>query len=234
MKTRLPFRPARPGSAAYALIMVMVILGISLMVLGGVLTFASSTSSLSERNNRYTETQYAAEAATQKPMAKLIRDYMSGGEASVVANLTNYSLYYLPASTDDVYWAGFEFNNGNYVTNQTFVQRVQVSSYVTLKAPYTGLYGYASTYRIVSNAKITNNWQKPVAAVQQDIQIATIPLFQFALFYNNYLDLNPGSPMVVNGRVHANGAIWTGPGVHPAIQRPGHLHRRQHPHPRTA
>jgi len=31
---------------------------------------------------------------------------------------------------------------------------------------------------------------------KQDIQLATIPLFQFAIFYNMYLDINPGDTMV--------------------------------------
>jgi List-Bact-rpt repeat protein/chitobiase/beta-hexosaminidase-like protein len=36
------------------------------------------------------------------------------------------------------------------------------------------------------------------------------PLFQFAIFYEDLLEFSTGSPMTVNGRVHANGSIYTG------------------------
>jgi hypothetical protein len=37
------------------------------------------------------------------------------------------------------------------------------------------------------------------------------PLFQFAVFYNADLDLSPGEPMTINGKVFSNGNIWLWP-----------------------
>jgi hypothetical protein len=39
-----------------------------------------------------------------------------------------------------------------------------------------------------------------------------VPMFQFAAFYNKDLEINPGPPMILNGRVHTNGDLYLGPG----------------------
>ena len=41
--------------------------------------------------------------------------------------------------------------------------------------------------------------------------MATIPLFQFAIFYSLDLEINPSPDMIVTGRVHANSTIWLQP-----------------------
>ncbi len=51
------------------------------------------------------------------------------------------------------------------------------------------------------------------ATVQQGIKFAIIPLFQYAVFYNMDMEINPGNTMVINGHVHSNNAIYaTGSG----------------------
>jgi hypothetical protein len=49
------------------------------------------------------------------------------------------------------------------------------------------------------------------AAVKQEIQLASVPVFQFAIFYTMDLEINPGPHMTINGRVHSNGEIYTRP-----------------------
>jgi len=38
-----------------------------------------------------------------------------------------------------------------------------------------------------------------------------VPMFQFAAFYDKDLEINPGPPMTLNGRVHTNGDLYLGP-----------------------
>jgi hypothetical protein len=38
-----------------------------------------------------------------------------------------------------------------------------------------------------------------------------VPVFQFAAFYDKDLEINPGPPMTLNGRVHTNGDLYLGP-----------------------
>ncbi len=41
-------------------------------------------------------------------------------------------------------------------------------------------------------------------------QSTTLPIFQYAIFYNDLLEFTWCAPMTVNGRVHADGDIYTG------------------------
>lgn len=53
-----------------------------------------------------------------------------------------------------------------------------------------------------------------VAALKQDIQVASIPVFQFAIFYSVDLEINPGADMRVTGRVHSNANLYSQPDGH--------------------
>ena len=48
-------------------------------------------------------------------------------------------------------------------------------------------------------------------AVQQELQITMVPLFQFAMFYNLDYECNALPPMTVNGPVHCNANIYLTP-----------------------
>lgn len=80
----------------------------------------------------------------------------------------------------------------------------------SLGSQYAGLNGWVSVYRILSNAQDTGAANNPVAAVQQDIQLYGIPVFQFAIFYNGLLEFTWCAPFTVNGRTHSNTNIYTG------------------------
>src|SRR5262249_44098899 len=82
--------------------------------------------------------------------------------------------------------------------------------YVTLLQQYPGLSAFASTYRILSNVKLKNGAYDLTAAVAQDLQMAQIPVFQFAIFYNSLMEFSDCAPFTVNGRVHCNSNIYVG------------------------
>lgn len=48
--------------------------------------------------------------------------------------------------------------------------------------------------------------------VRKLINIESMPLFQFAVFYNGDLEILPGPDMTINGRVHTNGNLYLGSG----------------------
>ncbi len=78
MKTLHP-RSCR-NTRGFALLLVMVFLGISLLLLMTIMNWTSETSRLTDRNNEYYTTAGAAEAATEKILVRMSRDYLSGGE----------------------------------------------------------------------------------------------------------------------------------------------------------
>ena len=209
MKTLHP--RSRRSIRGYALLIVMVFLGISLLLLMTIMNWTSETSRLTDRNNEYYTSAGAAEAATEKILVRMSRDYLNGGEQAVINSLPTYKTIY-PVAADAAYWGNYTFSNPSDGTAGTYVIRATNWQYTVLDAQFTGLSGFQATYRILSNAKLDNSRNgNLVAAVQQDIGLQSIPIFQFAIFYNTDLEMCPSPPMVVTGRVHANGNIYALP-----------------------
>lgn len=206
MKTRISVRREEGG---YALIMVMVFMAISLSILSSTMSRTANTSLLNERNNQYATTIGAAEATTEKVLSRMITDYRIGGETRAYGNIASYRTS-VPTSSENSYWSSFHFNNAQGTASRVYVERITNVIYTPLQSQYTGLKGFASTYRIISNARQLNGYFNMTNAVQQEIQLASIPVFQFAIFYNGLLEFTWAAPLTVRGRVHANGDIYTG------------------------
>jgi len=68
-------------------------------------------------------------------------------------------------------------------------------------------------YQVSSRATTVNLPESVAATVTQDFQLALIPVFQFAIFYNMDLEVNPGPNMDITGKVHSNGSLYTAPGA---------------------
>lgn len=200
----------REKEGGYALLVVMIFASLSLLTLGGALTWTSTTSSVTERNNRYFTALAAAEAASEKVLTRISRDFQNNGEGVVYSSLSTYRTL-VPTSTESSYWSGFEFSNGSGTLANTHVDRLTAWGYTNLTSQYTGLRGMASTYRVISNAKLAGAGAPITAAVKQEVQVASIPIFQFAIFYSMDLEINPGPAMTINGRVHSNATLYTEP-----------------------
>ncbi len=198
-------------SGGYALLLVLVFLGISVMLLTTIMNWTSETARLTDRQNEYYTTADAAEAATEKVLTHLSVDYLAGGEQAVINNLNAYKNT-MPLASDNPYWANYTFSNAANGSPGVYVVRATNWQYSVLDTPFAGLSGFQATYRILANAQLNNSRNANLtAAVQQDVGVDSIPIFQFAIFYNMDLEIEPSPPMVVGGRVHANGNIYTLP-----------------------
>ena len=201
------FTTNQSPTGGYTLMAVLFFAAASFLILGAALDWCMTNAKLTDRNNQYYTTAAAAEAATEKVMASLGRDYAAQGEGLVFVNVATYRNL-IPTAAENPEWAKYSFSDGTGLPNQTYVQRVSAApSYVALASKYRGLYGIASTYRIVSNARMISAANAINLGVKQDIQLASIPVFQFAIFYNMDLEINPGPNMNVTGRVHGNANI---------------------------
>ena len=194
----------------YILAMTMLFTAISFFILADILSYTTVNGQLVARNNQLYDSELAAEAATEKVLAKVTADFQSGGEALVYTRLSNYGTNY-PNSSENSYWSGFKFSDGQGHDNQTYVARLAPSIYTNLSAQYTGLMGVAATYRVVANASMLNMPAPIPIGIKQDVQVATIPAFQFAIFYNQDMEINPGPVMTVTGRVHSNANLYIQP-----------------------
>ncbi|MEK7675589.1 MAG: hypothetical protein AAB676_07135 [Verrucomicrobiota bacterium] len=209
MQLRCGKSSPRANEKGYALMLVLFFSGISLLVLNSSLDWTASNARFTERSNQYYTTLYAAEAATEKALARMITDYHTGGE-SVLYNGLDLYRNLAPTPAENPIWSEFEFNNAQGGEGKTYVERTISQSYQPLNSQYAGLNGFVSTYRIISNARRLNSPQEITAAVQQDVQVASIPVFQFAIFYGSLLEFTWAAPLTVRGRVHGNGSVYTG------------------------
>jgi hypothetical protein len=197
-------------SAGSALLMTLVMSGVALLLLTGAMTWSATNTKLTDRSNRYATAVAAGESAIEKVLTQMNQDFLDGGEAMVVGNLNLYRST-VPTSADSPYWGNWEFNNASGQTGQTCIQRGMASNYVVLTGPYAGLNGYVSTYTLVSDARELNRLQDVVAGVLEQVDLARIPIFQFAMYSSGDMEISCGQPFAVTGRVHSNKTLYVEP-----------------------
>ena len=200
---------ARGKSGGFALILTLIIVGVSIMILAGVMNRSQSVAILNQRNNDHIATCSAAEAAVEKVYARMSYDFQAYGAAAVSANLNLYREI-IPAAVENPYWSNFEFSDAQGNSGNTYVNQAYTYS-GPLPSQYTGLSTLnAPVYRIVSNAKLKSSNFDVIGTSQEDILLALVPLTTWAVFYNGLLEFSQCATMSVNGRVHANGPIYVG------------------------
>ncbi|MBC8095072.1 MAG: hypothetical protein H7Y43_04600 [Akkermansiaceae bacterium] len=210
MKVKNNFQ--RRQLSGYAILMVMVLSGISLLVLSASLSRTTTVSKLNDRSNELLMCQNAAEAAVEAVFARMQYDFQTTGPATVTNSLgsANYR-YYIPATSDEPYWANFQFSDGQGNNNRTYVS--QTTTYTgQLPQAYPGRStANAPVYRILSNARLVSG-SGVVGTAQQDVMLALVPLTAYAIFYNDLLEFSTCASMDVNGPVHSNTNIYVGAG----------------------
>jgi hypothetical protein len=185
--------PRQP--AGFALIVIMCFLAVSLVVFASMMYWVSSNAKITLRNNAYNSAEAAAESATEVPLASMLRDYAFG------ALNTNTSVYstLLPDQTG---WPiGYQFSNLQISMGST--------NWQVLDSQFSGLSGLVQYCTNTATATAANGPVAVPATVQQVIQFASIPIFQYAIFYNMDMEIEPGNTMNINGHVHSNNNIWT-------------------------
>jgi hypothetical protein len=182
-----------------------------LMVLASVMQWANGNSGNTARNNEYFVTSYAAEAATEKVLASLSQQYQDYGFTTVNQNMSAYAAT-LPTASDNALWANYQFSGGTTL-NQIIVTNTATGVAITNVAGtlYAGLTMTANTYEIIANAQNTTTRNKIIGTVGQQIYLGTIPLFQFGIFYQGTMEIDPGANMTIGGTVHGNASIYIDP-----------------------
>jgi hypothetical protein len=210
MKMKPFSRAQNLDQSGSALVLTVVMTCIALATVAGVLAYSVNNARLNYRSNQYQRAVAAAEGNTEKVVSMMSRDFLSGGETLVTTNLAAYRQTTLTAS-DSAYWADWEFNDASGHAGQTFVQLCMSSNYLVLSSAYAGLKGYASEYRVVSNARQPAAPQDVVGGVLQQVQLALIPIFQFMMYSIDDMEISCGQPFLITGRVHSNARLYIEP-----------------------
>lgn len=209
MKLLIKSTGARARQRGWALLTVMSLATCGLMVLAGVMNWSNENAARTARNNEYFATSYAAEAATEKAYSLLAEQYQNYGFALVSQNMGVYQST-VPTTADGAYWGNYRFSGGATL-NQVVVTNTATAQQIVLGGVNAGLTMMANTYEIIANAQNTSSEFSIVSTVGQQFYLGTIPLFQFAIFYQNDMEIAPGAAMTVSGPVHGNGSIYMDP-----------------------
>ena len=204
---RLPTLQSSFRRHGYALIIALCFLSVSLAAYTSMVYWVSSNAKITKRNNLFNQSEAAAESVTESVMANMMRDFNNQSLSSASSYQSSANL---PATNGwPIY---FSFSDTNGVANTTTVS-IGTVGWTNLPARYTGLLGLGAPCVIASQATPQGVGDNLSATVAQNVWFGSIPIFQFAIFYNLNLEINPGSPMTINGRVHSNQNIYaTGAG----------------------
>jgi len=192
---------------AYALMITVILTAVTLVVLAATLRLTSGECRLTGRHNLYSSALAAAEGGTERVLAQIERDFLN---QSVSSNLSTYASL-IPDQTG---WpVRYQFSDGRGNVNKARVVTTGATSSKILDSAYKGLYGITTPYQISSRATTVNQFEPVSATVSLDFDLSLIPVFQFAIFYNMDLEINPGPDMDITGKVHSNASLYTAPGA---------------------
>lgn len=200
--------------AGYALPLVIIFAGVSLIILASTLSWTSSGVRITERNNAYNRSVSAAEASVESVVARLDRDFLN---KSLDKNLLLNDLSAYRNTTAATYLTNgwpqeylFTDTNGTPFHSTVFFGFKNYAINVDPDLP--GLWGTTLPCRVASYAKHTGTGVYDVpAGVQQDFQFLDIPIFQFQSFYALDMEINPSPTMKINGKVHGNADMYLAP-----------------------
>lgn len=195
MKTSFTREDRRGG---FALIAMMASLVVILIVFAGIMFWLTTNGNQVQHNETYINSEAAAEGATEMIFSQMDRDflYQSLNPSSVYQALTP-SLTGWPVS---------------YTFNVSVTEGTQSTVLQYLSNQYTNLMGQPQTNIITVTATPSGQLYNVPATVSQTIVFASVPAFQFAIFYNIDLDMSPGSAMTIQGATFCNENIWCYPG----------------------
>ncbi|HKS36711.1 MAG TPA: hypothetical protein VJW76_05950 [Verrucomicrobiae bacterium] len=195
----------------FSLVLVLVLVGTAILFLSGALQWSSAGGGLTDRNNDYYSAMAAAEAATEKVIAQIVRDFQRGGYAEVESKLGYYRTL-VPTRSESADWANYEFTDADRALNKITVERAQDWQFLPLDWKYAGFNGHRASYRVISNARLTGWGSGAVGTVKQEVQVAEIPLFEFGAFYNLPMEVDSMQhDLSLSGHVHSNTNAFFGP-----------------------
>jgi hypothetical protein len=194
------------GTGAYALTITLLFLAVALLVFASIYFWAGSNAQVTVRNNQYNMSENAAESAVERVIGQIDRDFIS-------LSISNASAYTsLPAGIDQSTWPiQYTFSDQSGSTGQvSVIFGAAATNTVPLNSQYAGLYGLAQSVDVYATATPIGQLYNVPATVHEVLQFANIPLYQFAIFYNVNLEIDPGQTMAISGPVFCNQNIWEG------------------------
>jgi hypothetical protein len=208
--------PARPCDAAggergFVLVTVLLVL----ILLSGLVAVAllMSRAEVQIGGNDYTATRafYAAEAGTETMLAA-VREKLSDGVIT-------------PSEVDEVDDDPPDIPGFDLATYEAEMTSSTADVVEITQGPFAGLKSLSRELLLTSTTEGPSGAR---TTVELSADALAIPIFQFASFYNEDLEVFPGPVMDLTGRVHTNEHLYLGSendlNLHDVVTAAGHLH----------
>ena len=162
---------------------------VSMLTLIGLAVISTSDDEVTIAGNELQEARafYAAEAGLEKVASTIQASYEATGQPPVT----------LPSGVLDL--------NNCDVTYEG-IDNGPAAMGILSSGSLAGLNALIKSFTIQSEAVSRIDNSKVV--LEQEFQTALVPIFQFAVFYGNDLEIAPGPTMNLIGRVHTNGNLY--------------------------
>jgi hypothetical protein len=143
-------------------------------------------------------------------IGRIDRDFVEGS-ISPASTYTALPTSLIDQSTWPIQYT-FSSTNGT-VGVVDVVFGAQTTGTIPLNSQYSGLTGIAQPVDVYATATPSGQLYNVPATIHESLQYANIPLFQFAIFYNVNMEIDPGAAMTITGPVFGNQSIWEGSSV---------------------
>ncbi len=187
MKSNITCTTGSEGQRGMVLVVCLIIL--LMLSLIGIASITTSNTDMIIAGNEMNQTGsfYAAESGLERAAAAIITSYQTTGSPPSP----------LPSGEHTVGAFQYSYN----VTDQGPAVNSELSG-----GAYEGLYGLVKTFDVSSTG--LDIGRESAVLLNMSFQDALIPIFQFAVFYENDLELAPEFDMTLGGRIHSNGDIY--------------------------
>lgn len=171
------------------IVTVIALIMVGMLTLIGLAALSTSDDEVNIAGNEFQEMRafYAAEAGLEAAAATLQHQYQTTGVPPTI----------MPSGSDSI--------NGCRVRYLTADDGPATQRTLTT-GTLAGLHALVKSFTISSAGYKTSDRTR--VALQQSFETALVPIFQFAVFYGNDLEIAPGAEMTLIGRVHSNGNLW--------------------------
>lgn len=162
---------------------------VGMLTIIGLAALSTSNDEVQVAGNQLQETQafYAAESGLDAAVATLEAHYDTAN------------------TTPTVMPSGSQSLNNCTVTYNT-VDNGAATFKVLNFGSLSGLHALVKSFSLASTGSGSSH--DASVTLRETFQASLVPLFQFAVFYNNDLEIAPGADMNVIGRVHTNGNLY--------------------------
>jgi hypothetical protein len=193
----------------FALVTVLIMLAVLMSLLTAYFTLTRIELGATQASVRQTTGFYAAEAGLNLRAEEVRARFLGYGRPSGTS----------PSGNNPC--RGSNQGSGDFACKTYTISGRTVRTYMveppgnpqTVRIPPGELFGNleAQEYRYSLFSEAIGPDGRTEAILEMVFKSRLVPMFQFAAFYDKDLEINPGPPMTLNGRVHTNGDLYLGP-----------------------